>query len=126
MIALGGLLLVIPHLFDVLISVLWVWLQKNDPLGGLLFVLTHYRAFLKIIAQVSSYVFPSLTDDTHIMGLMSKIIFSFYHLSTQLALVGLKVKVLECRLWNPFGISSSIKIHKGCALVIDGLCIWSC
>jgi hypothetical protein len=42
MIAPGGLLLVIPHLFDLLISVLWVWLQKNDPLGGLLFVLTHY------------------------------------------------------------------------------------
>jgi hypothetical protein len=111
MISPSGLLLVIPHLFDVLISILWVKLQKNDPLGGFLFVLAHYRALLKTITQAPSCVFPSLANDTHMMGPMSKIIPHFDHLSTQLALIKLKVKTLKCKLWNPSGISSSIEIH---------------
>jgi hypothetical protein len=44
------------------------------------------------------WVFPSLADDTHIVGPMNEIIRAFDHLSTQLALVGLKVKVLKCKL----------------------------
>jgi len=66
-------------------------------------------------------VFPSLTDDTQIAGFMSEIISTFDHLSTQLTLVKLKVKVLKCKFWNPSGIFSSIKIPHGCTLVIDGL-----
>jgi hypothetical protein len=94
MIGPSGLLLVIPHLFDVPISVLWVRLQKNDSLRGFLFVLAHYQALIKTIAQAFSYVFPSLAIDTHIAGLMNEIIPPFDYLSTQLSLVGLKVKVL--------------------------------
>jgi hypothetical protein len=101
MIGPGGLLLVILHLFDVPISVFWVRLQKNDSLGGFLFVLTHYQAFLKTIAQIPSCVFPFLANDTHIVSSMNKIILTFDHLSTQLTLVGLKVKALKCKLWNP-------------------------
>jgi hypothetical protein len=56
------------------------------------------------------YVFPSLTDDTHIMGPMNEIIRAFDHLSTQLALVGLRVKVLKCKFWSPLRFSPSIKI----------------
>jgi len=43
-------------------------------------------------------------DDTHILGPMSGIIRAFDHLSTQLALVGLKVKMSKCKLWNPLDI----------------------
>jgi hypothetical protein len=50
-------------------------------------------------------------------------IISFDHLSTHLALVGLKVKVSKCKLWSPLGISSSIKIPQGYILVTIGLCI---
>jgi hypothetical protein len=41
---------------------------------------------------------PFLIDDTHIMGPMSEIIHIFDHLMTQLALVGLRVKVSKCKL----------------------------
>jgi len=40
-----------------------------------------------------NYIFPSLTDDTHIMGPMNEITRTFDHLLTQLTLVGLRVKV---------------------------------
>jgi hypothetical protein len=41
------------------------------------------------------------------MDLMDEIILAFDHLSTQLALVGLRVKVSKCKLWSPLGIFSS-------------------
>jgi hypothetical protein len=55
------------------------------------------------------------------MGPMNEITHAFDHLSTQLALVGLRVKMLKCKLWNPSKVSSSIQIHEGYILVIDGL-----
>ncbi len=72
--------------------------RKGDPLGGPLFVLAHYWTLLETIAWAPNYVFPSLVDDTHIAGLMSEITHTFDHLLTQLALVGLKVKVSKCKL----------------------------
>jgi hypothetical protein len=57
------------------------------------------------------------------MGSMNEIIPTFDHLSTQLTLVGLKVKLSKCKLWSPLGFSLSIEIPHGCSLVIDGLCI---
>jgi hypothetical protein len=54
---------------------------------------------------------------------MSEITYAFDHLLTQLVLVGLKVKVLKCKLWSPSRISPSIKIPQGYTLVSNGLCI---
>jgi len=85
-------------------------MKQGDPLEGLLFALAHYWAFLETIVWAPNYVFPSLVDDTHIMGPMSKIVLAFDHLSIQLALVGLTVKMSKCKLWSPSRISSSIKI----------------
>jgi ABC-type nitrate/sulfonate/bicarbonate transport system permease component len=97
--------------------------KHSDPLGSLLFALAHYQTLLNTIVWVPSYVFPSLTNDTHIVGPLSEIIHVFYHLSTQLTQVGLKVKVSKCKPWNPSGISTCIEIPRGYTLVIDGLCI---
>jgi hypothetical protein len=88
-----------------------------------LFALAHYRTFLKSIAQAPNCVFPSLMDDTHIMGPMSEVVPAFDHFSTQLALVGFKVKVLKCKLWSSSKIFWGIEIPQGCTLVIDDLCI---
>ncbi len=85
-------------------------MRQGDPLGDLLFVFTHYRTLLKTIMWAPNYVFPSLVDDTHIVGPMSEITCAFDHLLTQLALVGLKFKVSKCKLWSPLGIFPSIKI----------------
>ncbi len=58
----------------------------------------------------SSYVFPSLVDNTYIVGPMNEIPRAFDHLSTQLAQVGLKVKVSKRKFWNPLGTFPSIEI----------------
>jgi hypothetical protein len=71
--------------------------------------------------RAPNYVFPSLIDNTHIVGPMNEIIPTFDHLSTQLVQVRLRVKVSKCKLWRPSWIFSGIKIPQGCILVIDGL-----
>jgi len=55
------------------------------------------------------------------MGLMSEITHTFDHLLTQLVLVGLKVKVSKCKLWNLLGIYPNIEILQGYTLVTNGL-----
>jgi hypothetical protein len=52
---------------------------------------------------------------------MSEITNAFDHLLTQLALVGLRVKMLKCKLWSYSRISLDIKIRQGCTLVTYGL-----
>jgi len=57
-------------------------MKYSDPLKGPLFVLAHYQILLKAIAQTPNYVFPSLVNNTHIVGPMSEIVPAFDHLST--------------------------------------------
>jgi hypothetical protein len=71
-------------------------MKQGDPLRGLLFA-THYQAFLKTIAQAPNYLFPSLRNNIHIVGPMSEITYAFDHLLTQLALIGLRVKLSKCK-----------------------------
>jgi hypothetical protein len=97
--------------------------RQGDPLGGFLFILAHYQTFLKTIVQTPNYVFPSLVDNTYIVGSMNEITHAFDHLSTQLTPVGLRVKVSKCRLRNPSWISLGIEIPQGCILVTYGFCI---
>jgi len=85
-------------------------MRQGDPLGGLLFDLAHYQTFLKTIVWAPNYVYPSLMDDIHIVGPMNEITHAFDHLSTQLTLVGLKVKVLKCKIWSPSRIFPGIEI----------------
>jgi len=95
--------------------------RHGDPLKGPLFTLAHYQAFLKTITQAPIYIFPSLTNDIHIVGLLSEITHTFDHLSTQLAQVGLRVNVSKCKLWSPSKISLGIKIYQIYTLVTNGL-----
>jgi hypothetical protein len=95
--------------------------RQGDPLGGLLFALAHYQDLLETIARAPNYVFPFLVDDNHIMGPINEITYAFDHLSAQLALVGLRVKVSKCKLWSPLGLSLGINILLGCTLVTYGL-----
>jgi len=52
---------------------------------------------------------------------MSELSCTFDHLLTQLAQVGLRVKVSKYKFWSPSRISLGIKIPHGCILVINGL-----
>ncbi len=78
--------------------------RQSDPLGCLLIILAHCQAFINTITWAFNYVFPSLMDDIHIMGPMSEIFCAFDHHLTQSALMGLRVKVSKCKLWNPSGL----------------------
>jgi hypothetical protein len=109
------------HVKGVTIIESYLGMRQGDPLRGPLFILAHYRAFIKTITRTPNYIFPSLADDIHIMGLMSQITHTFDHLLTQLTLVGLKVKVSKCKLWNSSKISPSIKIPPSYIMVTNGL-----
>ncbi len=98
-------------------------MKQGDPLGGFLFALAHYWTFLKTTTRAPNYVFPSLTDNIHIVGLVSKITCAFDHLLTQLAFVKLRVKMSKCKFWSPSWIFPNIEILQGYTLVINGLCI---
>ncbi len=67
--------------------------KQGDHVRGHLFVLAYYWTFLKTIAQAPNCVFLSLVNNTHIVGPMNELSYTFDHLSNQLAQVGLKVKV---------------------------------
>jgi hypothetical protein len=49
-------------------------MRQGDTLGGFLFVLAHYRTFLKTIEWTPNYVFPSLADDTTSWGFWVKLL----------------------------------------------------
>jgi hypothetical protein len=72
--------------------------RHGNPLGGPIFNFAHYQTFLKTIMQAPNYIFPSLANDTHIVGPMSEITHTFDHLSTSLALIGLRIKMSKCKL----------------------------
>jgi hypothetical protein len=55
------------------------------------------------------------------VGPLSEITCAFDHLSTELALIGLRVKLSKCKLWSLSNISPNIEIPHGYTLVTDGL-----
>jgi hypothetical protein len=57
-------------------------MKQGDPLGGPLFVFAHYQSLLEAIVRTTNYVFPSLTNNIHIVGPMNEITNAFDHLST--------------------------------------------
>jgi hypothetical protein len=57
------------------------------------------------------------------MKLMNEITHAFDHISNQLTLIGLRVKVSKCKFWNPSKISLSIEFLQSYTFVIDGLCL---
>jgi len=42
--------------------------HQGDLLGVALFILGHFRALGSIVSHFPSYLFPSITNDTHIIG----------------------------------------------------------
>jgi hypothetical protein len=50
---------------------------QGDPLGRALFILAHFKVLHYIINHFPSYLFPSITDDTHIISPFS-IVSSIY------------------------------------------------
>jgi hypothetical protein len=70
--------------------------HQRDLLGGPLFILTHFRALCSLTSLFPSCLFPSITNDTHIIGPTSIVFQAFDHFSSQLDLVSLVVQPYKC------------------------------
>jgi hypothetical protein len=63
----------------------------SDPLVGPLFTLAHFHALWCSTRVSAYYIFPSLMDDTHIIGLSSTIHLTFNHFVFHLAFMQLMI-----------------------------------
>jgi hypothetical protein len=75
---------------------------QNDPLRGALFALGHFRA-LHFIASCFPYcLFPSIINETHIIGPPLIISSAYEHFKIKFRVIGLFIKLLKCVTWSPF------------------------
>jgi len=58
------------HEGDVIIIPSTMGTCQGDPLGGTLFTLTHFTALHFTISHFPSYLFTSIIDNIHIIGVM--------------------------------------------------------
>ncbi len=66
--------------------------RQGDPLGGLLFTLAHLCILCPIATTHPTFVFPSLANDTHIVGLALDELLGFLQLQKEFKALGLLVK----------------------------------
>jgi len=77
---------------------------QGGPLGGALFILTHFRALCSIANRFPSYVFPSIIDDTHIISCPSIISSQYEHFQIELCAIDLSIQLQKCVMWSPFNL----------------------
>jgi hypothetical protein len=63
----------------------------GDPLGGMLFALTHLHALYPTIIAHPTCVFASLEDDMHIVDLALNVLFVFLWLQKEFGTIGLSM-----------------------------------
>ncbi|KAL2649352.1 hypothetical protein R1flu_017480 [Riccia fluitans] len=97
--------------------------RQGDPLGGALFALAHLCALRTTASKHPLCLFPSLADDTHIVGPPEAIVPTFHTLEGHLLVVGLTIQPTKCAAWSPFGLSSSLSLPLGFSLPFAGLCV---
>ncbi|KAL2612029.1 hypothetical protein R1flu_023721 [Riccia fluitans] len=94
---------------------------QGDPLGGALFALAHLCALRAIASEHPLCLFPSLADDTHIVGPLEAIVPAFYTLEDHLSTMGLTIQPTKCVAWSPSGLPSSLSLPPGFTLPFAGL-----
>ncbi|KAL2632330.1 hypothetical protein R1flu_017016 [Riccia fluitans] len=94
---------------------------QGDPLGGALFALAHLRALRTMASEHLFCLFPSLADDTHIVGPPEAVVPAFHTLEGHLSAVGLTVQPTKCAAWSPSGLSSSLSLPPRFSLPSTGL-----
>jgi hypothetical protein len=78
--------------------------RQGDPLGGVLFVMVYLHILHPIVATHPTCGFPSLADDTHIIGLASNVVLVFFMI-----------------LRGIFNIGVFSVVNKACSLVSTGV-----
>jgi hypothetical protein len=66
-------------------------LHQGDPLRGALFALAHLKALHSIVNFFPSCLFPSITDDTNIIGPPSIVLSTYEHFQIKLRAIGLSI-----------------------------------
>jgi hypothetical protein len=67
------------HEGDVIIIPFAMGTCQGDPLGGALCALAHFGVLHSTTSYLSSLLFPSIVDDTHIIGPLSIVSFAYEH-----------------------------------------------
>jgi hypothetical protein len=78
--------------------------HQGDPLGVALFTLTHFRALGSIVNHFPSCLFPSITNDTHIISPLSIVSSTYEHFQTKLCATSLSIQPQKCVAWSPFNL----------------------
>jgi hypothetical protein len=73
--------------------------HQNDPLGRVLFALTHFRALLSIINYFSCCLFPSIIIDIHIIGPPLILSFDYEYFKIELHAIGFSIQLQNCVAW---------------------------
>ncbi|KAL2611673.1 hypothetical protein R1flu_023365 [Riccia fluitans] len=90
--------------------------RQGDSLGDALFALAHLRALRTTASKHPLCLFPSLVDDTHIVGSLEAVVPTFHTLEGHLSVVGLTVQPTKCAAWSPSRLSSSLSLPLGFSL----------
>jgi hypothetical protein len=85
--------------FDVTMIPFAMETHQGDPLGMVLFTLTHFRALCFISSCFPSYLFPSITNDMHIIGPHSIISSTYEHFQIKFHVIGFFIQPQKCVAW---------------------------
>jgi len=83
----------------------------RKPLEGTLFTLVHLLALRLTITTHFIYVFPSLVNDTHILGLALDVIPVFLWLQEELSALNLSMQSAKCVVWSPSRLDHFISLY---------------
>lgn len=78
-----------------------IWYTIRDPFGGALFALAHLRVVHLITTTHATCVFPSLIDDTHIVGPISNVVPTFLQLHAELTTLRFCTQPTKSVVWFP-------------------------
>ena len=95
--------------------------RQWDPLGSVLFALGHQQALRATAAAFPDCAFPSIADDTHIVGPPARVVEAFSHFIAQLALLGLSVQPSKCVAWSPSGLGAFVVLPGGVSYAPEGI-----
>ncbi|KAL2629623.1 hypothetical protein R1flu_014309 [Riccia fluitans] len=94
---------------------------EGDLLVGALFALAHLRALRTVVSEHPLCLFPSLADNTHIVGPLEAVVPAFHTLEDHLSVVELTVQPIKCAAWSPSGLPSSLSLPPSFTLPFAGL-----
>ncbi len=96
----------------------------KNPLGNVLYTLTHFKYLHSIINDFFSCLFPSIVDDTHIIGPLSIVSSTYKHFQTKLYVIGLSIQPQKCVAWSPFSLPLNFNTPSQFTIPLKGIKIF--